>query len=77
MSFLKNEVESKERISMAVQGFSLGSNIKGVKPPKMESGSFNKILPTTAGLVNCRPSKMMCVFCSGTHSSDACPKNEH
>jgi hypothetical protein len=78
-SFLKNELEYEDRISKAVQGFSLRYNVKGVKPPKMESGSFNKIVPTTAGRVNCRPRKMTCVFCSGTHSSDAClkPKNEH
>jgi hypothetical protein len=31
-SFLKNEVESEERITMSIQGFSLGNNIRGMKP---------------------------------------------
>jgi hypothetical protein len=54
MSFLKNEVESEERITMAIQGFSLGNNIRGMKPQRMESSSSNKnVVPTTAGLVNC------------------------
>jgi hypothetical protein len=71
---LKNEVESEERITMAIQGFSFGNNMRGVKPQKMESSSSNKNVPTTAGLVNCKPSKMACLFCSGSHSSDACFK---
>jgi len=74
MSFLKNEVESEERITMAIQGFSFGNNIRGMKPQKMEYSSSNKNVPTTAGLVNCKPSKTACVFCSGSHSSDACFK---
>ena len=28
-SFLKNEVDSEERITMAIQGFSFGNNIRG------------------------------------------------
>jgi hypothetical protein len=52
MRFLKNEVENEEKISMAIQGFSLGNNIKGMKLPEMESGNSNKIVPTTADLVN-------------------------
>ena len=74
MSFLKNEVESEERITMAIQGFSFGNNIRDMKPQKMKSSSSNKNVPTTAGLVNCKPRKMACVFCSGSHSSDACFK---
>ena len=75
MSFLKNEVESEERITMAIQGFSFGNNIRGMKPQKMESNSSNKNVPTAAGLVNCKPSKMACVFCSGSHSSDVALKH--
>ena len=75
MSFLKKEVESEERITMAIQGFSLGNNIRGMKPQRIQSSSFNKnVVPTTAGLVNCKPSKMACVFCSGSHPSDPCFK---
>jgi hypothetical protein len=71
---LKNEVESEERITMAIQGFSFGNNVRGTKPPRSESNSSSKKVPTTAGIVNCKPSKMACVFCSGAHSSDACFK---
>ncbi|GFG30965.1 hypothetical protein Cfor_01132 [Coptotermes formosanus] len=77
-SFLKNEVESEERITMAIQGFSFGNNVRGMKQQKMESSSSNKnVVPTTADLGNCKPSKMAkmaCVFCKGSHSSDACFK---
>jgi len=52
-----------------------GNNIRGMKPQRMESSSSNKnVVPITAGLVNCKPSKMACVFCSGPHPSDACFK---
>jgi hypothetical protein len=44
MRFLKNEVESEERITMAIQGFSLGNNIRGMKPQKMGSSSSKKML---------------------------------
>jgi hypothetical protein len=71
MSFLKKEVESEERITMAFQGFSFGNSIRGTKPQKMEPSSSNKNIPTTAGLVNFKPSKKACVFCSWSHSSDA------
>jgi len=75
MSFLKKEVESEERITVAIQGFSLGNNIRGMKLQRMESSSYTKnVVPTTAGLVNCKPSKMACVFCSGSHPSDPCFK---
>jgi hypothetical protein len=75
MSFLKNEVESEERIPMAVQGFSFENNIRGMKLQKMESSSSNKnVVSTTADLVNCKPSKIACVFCSGSYASDACFK---
>jgi hypothetical protein len=75
MSFLKNEVESEERITMAIQGFSFGNNGRGMKPQKMESSSSNKnVVLNTADLVNCKPGKMACVFCAGSHPSDACFK---
>ena len=57
MSFLKNEVESEERITMAIEGFSFGNNIRGTKPQKMESSSSNKNVPTTAGLLIVKPVK--------------------
>jgi hypothetical protein len=75
MNFLKNEVESEERITMAMQGFSFGSNSRGTKLQKMESSSSNKnVVPTTADLVNRKPSKIARVFCSESHASDACFK---
>jgi hypothetical protein len=46
-----------------------------MKPEKMESSSSNKnVVPTTSGIVNCKPGKMVRVFCSGSHSNDACFK---
>jgi hypothetical protein len=73
MSFLKNEVESEEMITMAIQGFSFGNNVRGIKQQKMEASSHNKnVVPTTADLVNYRPSKLACVFCEGSHYSDVC-----
>ena len=75
MSFLKNEVDSEERITKAIQGFSFVNNVRGTKPQKLEASSHNKnVVPTTADLVNCRPSKLACVFCEGSHHSDACFK---
>ena len=75
MSFLKNEVEGEERITMAIQGFSFGTNVRSTKPPKMEPTNLNKsVVPTTADLVNCKHSKLACVFCEGSHSSDTCFK---
>jgi len=60
---------------MAIQGFSFGNNIRGTKPQKMEASSHKKnVVPTTADLVNCRPNKLACVFCEGSHYSDACFK---
>lgn len=60
---------------MTIQDFSLGNNIKGMKPQKMESSSSNKnVVPSTAGPVNCKPCKVACVFCPGSHPSDACFK---
>ena len=59
MSFLKNVVESEERITMAIQGFSFGNNVRGTKLQKMEASSRNKnVVPTTADLVKCGPNKL-------------------
>jgi hypothetical protein len=75
MSFLKSEVENEERISMAIEGFSLEGSVRGVKPPKTESTSRRRrAIPATDGLVNCKFGKIMCVFCEGSHTSESCPK---
>lgn len=76
MSFLKCEVENEERITMAVQGFRLGSSSKvSTKALGAESSNNkNNSIPTAAGLVNFKPNKRSCVFCEGNHSSDACFK---
>jgi len=77
MSFLKNEVESEERITMAIQGYSFGNNVRGTKSLKMEASSHNKnVVPIIANLVNCKPSKLACVFCEGSHYSGDCFKAE-
>lgn len=75
MSFLKSEVENEERISMAIQGFSLEGSVRGAKPQKMESASRSRrAIPTTAGLVNCKFGKNTRVFCEGSHTSESCTK---
>jgi len=42
MNFLKSDVENKDRITMAIQGFSLGSNFKRAKLKK-KSTNFRKM----------------------------------
>jgi len=77
MSFLKSEVENEERINMAIRGFSLEGSARGAKPQKTESDSHcRRAIPTTAGLVNCKSGKIMCVFCDGSHTSESCPKEQ-
>jgi len=75
MSFLTSEVETEERITMAIRGFSLQGSASGAKSQRMESDNRSKrAIPTTAGLVNCKFGKITCVFCEGSHTSKSCPK---
>jgi len=63
MSFLKSEVESEERINVAIRGFSLEGSTRGAKSQKMKSESRSRrAIPTTAGLVNCKSGKITCVL---------------
>lgn len=76
MRFLRNEVESEQRISLAAEGFNLirsQNNILGKDIVK--NRRINKPIkhpPTAAGLINCGVVK--CIFCDGSHDGDDCQK---
>lgn len=79
MRFLRSEVENEQRIALAVEGFGLqehNSSVKStgvIKPKNLQDKSSN--LPTAMGLVNSDGAiAAICVFCMGSHNSDACYK---
>lgn len=80
MLFLRNEVENEQRIALAVEGFGLSDNRSSAKPGlRGDNSSFGtrnsprKFEGTTAmGLVNAEGCS--CLFCGGTHGSEACFK---
>jgi hypothetical protein len=60
MNFLKSDVENKDRITMAIQGFSLGSNFKSAKSKLKKNNQpiLEKcVVPKRAGVVNFMPNK--------------------
>jgi hypothetical protein len=60
---------------MAIQGFSLGENARSTRSQAMESNSHSRsVIPTSADLVNCKPNKIISVFCEGSHNSESCFK---
>ncbi|KAJ8978463.1 hypothetical protein NQ317_002917 [Molorchus minor] len=71
MTFLRNEVENEQRLTLAVEGF----NIKEVKNDTESSNRRTKAkvvhseatVATAAGLLNCDVAR--CIFCCGTHTS--------
>lgn len=77
MSFLKNEVENEQRISLASEGFGLSSVTKFsdtevcTKKTKNVEPKVQASVPTATGLVNVSDN---CVFCSGGHNSESCFK---
>lgn len=68
MTFLRKEVESEERISLAVSGFNLDINDKS----KKKRDTVYKDVPTAAGLMNFKTHTVKCVFCSAGHYSKDC-----
>mgnify|MGYP005985863389 CR=1 FL=1 len=64
MSFLRKEVESEERVALAVSGF-------GDKFWRKDS---LKDVPTATGLLTKNTSKLRCLFCHETHYSSDCRK---
>ncbi|KAJ8981422.1 hypothetical protein NQ317_015624 [Molorchus minor] len=76
MTFLRNEVENEQRLTLAVEGF----NIREVKNDTESSNKRTKTkvvhseatVATAAGLVNCDVAR--CIFCGGTHTSETCFK---
>ncbi|KAG5869803.1 hypothetical protein JTB14_037538 [Gonioctena quinquepunctata] len=73
MSFLKNEIENEQRISLASEGFGLCSNnVSTNDRHKKDKSKPIATLSTAAGLINCDVAK--CVFCGGIHDSEGCFK---
>ncbi|KAJ3647694.1 hypothetical protein Zmor_019558 [Zophobas morio] len=64
MSFLRKEVESEERVTLAVSGF--GDKFRRKDSPKD--------VPTATGLLAKYKSKLRCLFCHETHYSSDCPE---
>ena len=53
------------------QRFSLGSNFKSAKS-QTQTVIQKGVVAMTAGLPNFTPSKIACIVCGGSHSSDVC-----
>lgn len=78
MLFLKQEVENEQRISLAAEGFGLGSGMRssgGDNAGQRRGKDRLHNEPTALGLVNAEVGRInRCLFCSGTHLSEACFK---
>ncbi|XP_035210940.1 uncharacterized protein LOC118185223 [Stegodyphus dumicola] len=71
LKFLKSEVESEERISLAMAGFGLKNEVTcGIKSIK----TVHDRPLTAASLMSTDSSAKKCVFCSGKHDSFNCFK---
>ncbi|XP_035218895.1 uncharacterized protein LOC118192102 [Stegodyphus dumicola] len=71
LKFLKSEVESEERISLAMAGFGLKNEVTcGIKSIK----TFHDRPSTAASLLSTDSPAKKCVFCSGKHDSFNCFK---
>lgn len=71
IEFLQKEVEAEQRITMAVNGFTMAST-KNDRNKKVRLPE-NKDIPTTTGL-HVKVTKSMCIFCEGDHASMQCEK---
>ncbi|KAI5753166.1 hypothetical protein M8J77_024212 [Diaphorina citri] len=75
MDFLRAEVESEQRLTMAKEGFGIAvqSNQKGNKDYKeyRKPSPSKKSIPTASGLINMSP-KISCLFCRGEHKPQDC-----
>lgn len=75
MEFLEAEVDSEQRISMAIEGFGLNSgSSKGEKDQsKKKQREESKSVPTAAGLLATRnTTSVTCIFCTESHASETC-----
>uniref|UniRef100_A0A1Y1MG61 CCHC-type domain-containing protein n=2 Tax=Photinus pyralis TaxID=7054 RepID=A0A1Y1MG61_PHOPY len=73
MKFLRSEVENEERITLAIEGFSLSNDEKFKKPrSKVETKTS-----TASGLINSGiTSFSKCTFCDGNHAAEQCFKSQ-
>ncbi|KAI5738661.1 hypothetical protein M8J77_009685 [Diaphorina citri] len=78
MDFLRAEVESEQRLTMAKERFGIAvqSNQKGNKDYKeyRKPSPSKKSIPTASGLINMSP-KISCLFCRGEHKPQDCKAN--
>ena len=72
IDFLRSEVENEQRISMAMNGFSLNAQKSKKTKPRSET---HKDIPTAMGLLTTKPVKnITCIFCGSEHESAECDK---
>ena len=73
MTFLRNEVENEERISLAVTGFNLQVNDKFKKKKDTSlRDPIYKDVATASGLINYKTQIVKCVFCNAAHFNKDC-----
>ncbi|XP_067121310.1 uncharacterized protein [Centruroides vittatus] len=82
MQFLRNEIESEEKISLATSGFGFQNKTKKVVQSKIKAASpYNKTVPTGMELLTSAQEKpfrdQQCVFCEKSHASAECRKAEN
>ncbi|XP_023217501.1 uncharacterized protein LOC111619908 [Centruroides sculpturatus] len=82
MQFLRNEIESEEKISLATSGFGFQNKTKKVVQGKIKAtSSYNKTVPTGMELLTSAQEKpfrdQQCVFCEKSHASAECRKAEN
>lgn len=84
MSFLKNEVENEQRVSLAMEGFGLREKsaakpirrgITGHGGKKRFQEGFEDHVHTAAGLLNSNVTR--CLFCKGDHETSSCFKAQN
>ena len=62
MNFLRKEVESEERVALAISGFG----------DKFRRKEFSRDVPTATGLLTNNTGKLRCIFCSEQHYNTDC-----
>lgn len=75
LNFLRIEVESEERINMAMSGFAIRSEIRK-KKTREESKDKTSAPEVSTGrvLLTNEDRRKKCVFCNGNHENAACEK---
>lgn len=69
MKFIKTEVDAEQRISMAMDGFGLAKKDFRTRTNKL---SKNEEMATASELLVHNETRLVCIFCSKSHSSSDC-----